>query len=162
MTKTTVFHHDTFGEIRGMIIDGEAWYVASDICHAIGINNNRQAMISHVEPCEIKNEVEVPHKSFYGRTTLVTAINEDGVTSLLVGVRKTYCKSFKKWLCREVFPEMRKQRSLQSPSYPGTVCMMAAQIKDEQEKTRRMHTMVNALRMQLISERKRRLAYEKP
>lgn len=163
MTKTTFFEHDAFGIIRAIVIDGKVWYVSSDICHAIGINNNRQALIQHVEPGDIKRNVQVQQLTIAGQYSMVTAISEDGVTSLLVGIRMTnpLCKAFKRWLSAEVFPAMRKQCSELAPAYPGTVCMMAAQIKDEQEKVRRLRTMVTALRLQLTCERKRRLKYAK-
>lgn len=153
MQKNFVFRHDFFGPIRAAVIDGEAYYAASDLCKALGINNNRQSLVTHVEPCEVKGCV-----SFQGISNvcpvMMTAINEDGVYSILVGVKKSpYCKEMKSWLCREVFPEMRRECADQRPECLGTLRISAAQIKDAKEKIRRMHTMVNALRDQLLKER---------
>ena len=156
MQKNFVFRHEFFGPLRAAVIDGEAYYAASDLCKALGINNNRQSLVNHLDPCEIKGCVSFQSLN-HVCSVMMTAINEDGVYSILVGVKKSsYCKEMKSWLCSEVFPEMRRECADQQPECSGTFRMLAAQIKDEQEKTRRMNTLVNALRSQLLKERSAR------
>jgi prophage antirepressor-like protein len=38
------FSHDAFGKIRIIDRDGEPWFVAKDICDALGLENSRQAV----------------------------------------------------------------------------------------------------------------------
>lgn len=44
MNNLKVFENIEFGKIRTLIKDDEPWFVATDICKALGINNSRQAL----------------------------------------------------------------------------------------------------------------------
>ncbi len=39
-----VFNNDRFGEVRSVVKDGEPWFVAVDVCKALEIKNNRDAL----------------------------------------------------------------------------------------------------------------------
>lgn len=42
--KIKVFENAEFGSVRTVTINGEPWFVASDVCKALGIANNRDAV----------------------------------------------------------------------------------------------------------------------
>lgn len=39
-----VFNSPEFGDVRTFIIDGDPWFVASDVCRALEIGNPRMAV----------------------------------------------------------------------------------------------------------------------
>jgi prophage antirepressor-like protein len=39
-----MFQNERFGEKRAVAIDGEPWFVAADVCGALGIGNPRVAI----------------------------------------------------------------------------------------------------------------------
>ena len=42
--KMQVFSSEQFGNVRAIMRDGEPWFVAADICKALEIANNRDAL----------------------------------------------------------------------------------------------------------------------
>lgn len=39
-----IFENAQFGVVRATEIDGEPWFVAKDVCDALGLGNSRQAL----------------------------------------------------------------------------------------------------------------------
>lgn len=39
-----VFQSEQFGDVRMVVRDGEPWFVATDVCKALGVRNNRDAI----------------------------------------------------------------------------------------------------------------------
>lgn len=105
-----------FGQhpIRVIQIDGEPWWVLTDVCTAIGLADAGQAA-RRVEPDDIRKVLfsEVtpglrdapggPVADFY-----VNAVNESGLYDLIFVSRKPEAKRFKKWVTKEVLPEIRR------------------------------------------------------
>ena len=85
MTKLAVF---SFGnqEIRTVTDEhGEAWFVANDVCAALGLENPRQALVKHVDEEDIaKRDTLTP-----GGLQKLNHINERGVLNLLIKSQKT-------------------------------------------------------------------------
>ena len=44
MNDLIVFDNPAFGKVRTLLIDGDPWFVASDVCRALDIRNNRDAI----------------------------------------------------------------------------------------------------------------------
>lgn len=44
MQKIQVFTNERFGNLRTVMYDGQLWFVAADVCHALEINNPSQAL----------------------------------------------------------------------------------------------------------------------
>lgn len=44
MNGLKVFTHHEFGQVRTVIKDGSPWFVAADVCRALKIINNRDAL----------------------------------------------------------------------------------------------------------------------
>ncbi len=86
MTKLAVF---SFGnhEIRTVTDEhGEAWFVANDICAALGLENPSQALRTHVDPDDVAKYVVIDN---VGRKQLTNHINERGVLNMLIKSSRT-------------------------------------------------------------------------
>lgn len=42
--KLTVFNSEVFGQVRVVEINGEPWFVATDVCRALGLEQVSRAM----------------------------------------------------------------------------------------------------------------------
>lgn len=83
--------------------DGEVWFVAQDVCAALTIENNRDA-VARLDG----EEKGVRTMDTLGGTQEVAVINESGLYSLILTSRKPEAKRFKKWVTSEVLPSIRK------------------------------------------------------
>lgn len=55
MSEFEVFHHPQFGDIRAKVENGVDWFVAKDVCDALGYKNMWDAIAKHVEEVDKKN-----------------------------------------------------------------------------------------------------------
>ena len=104
MNELQIFKSHEFGEIRTTIQNGEPWFVAADVCKALVIKNNRDA-INRLDNDE-KNTVALTDGNRGNPNT--TIVNEAGLYSLVLGSRKPEAKAFKRWITHEVLPTIRR------------------------------------------------------
>ena len=79
MNEITVFQNEEFGDIRTVIIDGAPWFVGIDVCRALDIRNNRDAM-SRLDDDEKGVEfIDTP-----GGRQKLSIVNESGQANLLL------------------------------------------------------------------------------
>jgi prophage antirepressor-like protein len=100
MNELQVFTNKECGKIRVLKRNGEAWFVAVDVCKALDINNARQAVtrLDDDEKCTvISND---------GRQ--MNIVSESGLYSLVLSSRKKEAKTFKRWVTHDILPEIRK------------------------------------------------------
>ena len=90
--------------VRVLIIDGEPWFVAVDVCAALHINNNRMALERLDDDERGVSVMDTP-----GGPQKMSIINESGLYALILTSRKPEAKKFKKWVTSEVLPTLRKQ-----------------------------------------------------
>jgi|GEM_PF-1742583 len=83
---------------------GEPWFVAKDICEVLEIRNNRAAISSLAE--DEKDDVAITDT--IGRNQETTIISEPGLYRLIFKSRKKEAESFKRWVCHDVLPSIRK------------------------------------------------------
>lgn len=83
--------------------DGQVWFVAADVCKALGILNSRDAL-SRLD----EDEKGVATTDTLGGRQQVSTVNESGLYSLIFSSRKESAKRFKKWATSEVLPAIRK------------------------------------------------------
>ena len=103
MTELQIFRNEQFGEIRTTIQNGEPWFVAADGCKALDIENNRKAT-NRLDDDE-KSDVTLSDGS---QMRHMTAVNEAGLYSLVLGSRKPDARAFKRWITHEVLPTIRR------------------------------------------------------
>lgn len=106
-----IFQNEAFGEIRTLLIDGEPWFVAADVCKALLIVNSRDAL-TRIDD----DEKGVVSTDTLGGRQEVTIVNEPGLYTLILGSRKPEAKAFKRWITHEVIPAIRKHGAYISPN----------------------------------------------
>ena len=91
-------------KVRKTEYKGETWFVGRDVASILGYANNRKAILDHVEEDDrFVAELQTPKGD---RSAMV--INEIGVYSLVLGSKLPEAKSFKRWICKEVIPSIRR------------------------------------------------------
>lgn len=103
-----LFQNDNFGTIRTVILDGEPWFVAKDVCDILGTTNPTMAM-DGLEPFERT-------KFNLGRQGEANIISESGFYTLVLRSRKPIAKPFRIWVTSEVLPAIRKTGKYIAPS----------------------------------------------
>ena len=98
-------------------IDGEIWFVASEVCKLLEIKNSRDA-VSRLD--EDEKQVSVIPTS--GQNRKVNLISESGLYALVFRSNKPSAKRFRKWVTKEVIPAVRKTGSyginrLETPNF---------------------------------------------
>lgn len=97
------FENAQFGTIRAMSDGGEPWFVAKDVCDALGIAR-QQDSTRHLDDDE-RGECLVDTPS--GKQSMVV-VNEPGFYRLVLKSRKPEAKAFQRWVTHEVLPAIRK------------------------------------------------------
>lgn len=92
-------------EIRTIIIDGEPWFVAKDVCDVLGYQNPSKAISDHLDEDEYSN-VSLGY-SGPGNPN-VNIISESGLYTLIIRSNKAQAKPFRRWVTSEVLPAIRK------------------------------------------------------
>lgn len=100
--STFSFHNNS---IRCILIDGEPWFVAKDVCGSLGYKNPRQALSDNVSKDDVRNTDVIDKLK---RKQKVNIINESGLYCLIFSSRLSAAKDFKKWVTSEVLPAIRK------------------------------------------------------
>ena len=106
MNDVTIFRKDEFGAVRAVTLEGEPWFVAADVCRALGLGNSRQTL-SYLDD----DEKGVITSDTLGGKQEMSTINEPGLYSLILRSRKPEAKAFKRWITHEVIPAIRKTDS---------------------------------------------------
>ena len=110
MNELQIFNNEEFGEVRTVEIDGEPWFVASDIAKALNYR-----MASDMTR-RLDEEDKGTHKvSTLGGEQEMTVINESGLYSAILGSNLSTAKRFKRWVTSEVLPTIRKTGGYQMP-----------------------------------------------
>ena len=104
-----LFQNDDFGTIRTVILDGEPWFVAADVCKILEHSNPTIAM-NGLEDFE-KTKLNLGLQG--GNTNI---ISESGVYTLVLRSRKSIAKPFRIWVTSEVLPSIRKTGRYIAPS----------------------------------------------
>lgn len=98
-----LFENAEFGKIRTLVLNGEPWFVAVDVCNILGISNPTMAMAGLEEFERSKFNL--------GRQGETNIISESGFYTLVLRSRKPVAKPFRIWVTSEVLPAIRKTGS---------------------------------------------------
>ncbi len=99
-----VFENEQFGKIRVINQNNEPWFIAKDVCKALGLAQVSRA-IQKLDEDEVTNSKVIDS---IGREQKVNAISEAGMYSLVLVSRKPEAKAFKRWVTHEVLPAIRR------------------------------------------------------
>ena len=89
--------------VRTLQLNGEAWFVAADVCAVLGLANPSQAVsyLDDDERCLITNEALRNNGG-------MQAVSEAGLYSLVLRSRRSEAKTFRRWITHEVIPAIRR------------------------------------------------------
>lgn len=96
--------------VRVITRNNQPWFVANDICQALGHTNPRKAVADHLDD----DEKGVTSSDTLGGKQQLTIISESGLYALILRSRKPEARKFAKWVTSEVLPTIRKTGSYQS------------------------------------------------
>ena len=142
MTNTSlqVFNSEDFGNVRALAINGEPWFVAKDVCDALGIRTSTvRSILDEDEVSEVNvNSIDIGPE-FGGRAPLI--ITEAGLYSLVLKSRKPEAKAFKRWVTHDVLPTIRRHGMYATPQTvedmladPDTMIATLRALKAERQK----------------------------
>lgn len=90
-------------EIKTVEIEGEIWFVASDVAKSLGYKNTSDAIARH---CKVRGIVKHDIPSVSGVQSM-TLINEPNVYRLIMKSQLPSAEAFENWLFEEVVPSIR-------------------------------------------------------
>lgn len=101
--EVQIFSFEGVAEVRTVEIDGEPWFVAGDVCRALGISDVSTALSRLNEADTGSTRVRSGNQN-----RNVKIVNESGLYDLVLDSRKPEAKSFRRWVTAEVLPTIRK------------------------------------------------------
>lgn len=130
-------------ELRVVMRDGEPWFVAADVCAALTIGNNRDALVRLDEDEKGVGSIDTP-----GGAQQMTIVSESGLYSLVLGSRKPEAKRFKKWVTAEVLPSIRKTGRYQLHDAPEAPKPAQLSTQDYEALSRAVSFLVRSFRFE--------------
>ena len=142
MTKEIVpqvFSHEDFGEIRAVKDEsGEPWFVAKDVCDALGIATNHL----REEGRGLDDDEVATLPNWEGKGAAPLIISEAGLYSLVLKSRKPEAKRFKRWVTHDVLPAIRRHGIYATPDMaeaalkdPDVLIAALTALKDERKRS---------------------------
>jgi len=104
MTNLNTFNFKS-NDIRVVEIDGEPWFLASEVCKVLGYNHTPSAVRDNTTDDQ-RNTVRLTHGIRGNPNRLV--VSEGGLYSLIMGSRLPKAVEFKAWVTGTVLPAIRK------------------------------------------------------
>ncbi len=97
--------------VRTTEIDGDAWFVAKDLCDILELKNVSQAC-EKLESDEIDGIIL---NDTVGKKQEYICVSESGMYALVLRSRKPQAKAFRKWVTSEVLISIRKTGKYEAP-----------------------------------------------
>ena len=162
MNKVILFYNEKFGQVRGIMINNEPYFVGKDVAEVLGYSNTRDALAKHIDDDD-KNTVAI-HDGTSGNPN-VTIINESGLYSLILSSKLPKAKEFKRWVTSEVLPSIRKHGTYMTAekieevlSNPDMIIQLAIKLKQERAEKEKLK-IENLQQKQIIGELKPKADY---
>lgn len=103
MTSLDVFTYSTDQQVRTVVVDGEAWFVAADVARILGYSAT-EAMTRSMDA----DEKGLQNLHTPGGDQRVTVISEPGLYEAILRSRIPSAQEFKRWVKHEVLPQIRR------------------------------------------------------
>ena len=104
-SELQTFQSQRFGQLRVTERDGDLWFVAKDVCEALGIATNHiRESLDEDEVSNLRNREIGP--GLGGKAPLV--VNEAGFYSLVLRSRRPEAREFRRWVTHDVIPSIRR------------------------------------------------------
>ena len=152
MNDMKIFENSEFGAVRVVDVNGEPWFVARDVASALGYVDTTQAIRMHCEKAKDFRGVEMT-----ATATPMKIIPEEDVYALIFGSHLESAKQFRRWICDEVLPSIRKHGGYLTPAKleealtdPDTIIRLATNLKAEREKRQALEAQAAADRPKVV------------
>lgn len=152
MNDMKIFENSEFGAVRVVDVNGEPWFVARDVASALGYVDTTQAIRMHCEKAKDFRGVEMT-----ATATPMKIIPEEDVYALIFGSHLESAKQFRRWICDEVLPAIRKHGGYLTPARleeallnPDTLIRLATNLKAEREKRQALEAQAAADRPKVV------------
>lgn len=146
MNDLQIFKNNEFGEIRTKVLNNEPYFMLSDVCRVLEINNSRMAK-NRLNECGVSS-TDVTLLNGYTsdgaptyRKGKADFINESNLYKLVFQSRKPQAEKFSDWVTSEVLPTIRKHGAYMSSdviektlSDPDYLIRLATNLKEEKAK----------------------------
>lgn len=108
---------DHLDNLTTIEIDGEVWFIASEVCNLLDIKNTSDAVSRLDDDEKLLSVLPIA-----GQNRSVSLISESGLYALVFKSNKPSAKKFRKWVTKEVIPAIRKTGSfginrLETPNF---------------------------------------------
>ena len=103
------YSNEALGVTVRTIIDeetGEPWFVAKDVCDALGIRTNSVRSIVDEDEVRESNDNSIGIATHGGKAPLI--VSEPGLYTLVLKSRKPEAKAFRRWVTHDVLPAIRR------------------------------------------------------
>lgn len=148
-----LFNSNEFGEMRTYCNPntGDVWFNLNDICKALDIANSRMVKnrlddenVISLNINELENTVSQTDGNNRGNPNM-TFVNESGLYEVIIRSDSPKAKPFRKWVCSEVLPSIRKHGAYMTTQTieevlknPDLIIGMATELKTEQEARKKL------------------------
>lgn len=109
------FLNPTIGEIRGLIIDGEPWFLAGKVCDCLKLKNSSK-VLSDIKTKHLRYgdkiegvSIRYPLLKTPGGTQKVAVVNETILYEMIFQSRTEKAFLFQQWIFKDVLPSLRKR-----------------------------------------------------
>ena len=106
-----IFENPEFGAVRSILIDGDPWFVAADVCKALELEKTNRALSRLDDDEKGAHSVSTP-----GGRQRMSIISGSGLYSLILGSRKPEARAFTRWISHEVIRSIRKHGAYMTDS----------------------------------------------
>lgn len=115
----------TYGEtpVRVVEIDGEPWFVLSDLCKVLGLQAPH--MVAGRLSEDDRSSASVIDS--LGRPQHTTIVNEAGMYEVVIRSDKPEAVAFRRWITGEVLPAIRKTGSYGTPDLATAIATMTTE-----------------------------------
>lgn len=100
------FNNPEFGDVRIVMKEGTAWFVAADVCRVLELADVSSAVRKLDE-----DEKGTHNLPTLGGEQAMLIVNEPGLYRLIFTSRKPEAKNFQRWVYHDVLPTIRKTGS---------------------------------------------------
>lgn len=126
--------------VRTVVINGEPWFCAHDVCQILGHSHTPMALKALDDDERRTVDVSAGHatgsfaysgltRENAGPNPQLSFVSEPGLYTLIIRSRKAEARPFRRWVTHEVLPELRK-RGTYSVGDPVVVADLSASVRD--------------------------------
>ena len=108
MNELRIFENPEFGKVRTVTIDGEPWFVGSDVAKALGYSKANEAVRKNTREMDTATAGVIDSM---GRNQQMVVINESGLYDMVFESRLPKAREFRRWVTSDVIPSIRKTGS---------------------------------------------------